>query len=156
VAGLINDLVEKMGDMAEQMEKLTEIAAAKRDIIVTNDVEKLKLVTAHENTHVGRYQKAEKASGLILDDIAMVLNQDRNGLTLGRLGEIIKEQDDYPAFLSAYERLKQAAEVLKERNDSNNILIESALEYIDYTVNALRSAYEADNEGGGNVVDSKN
>jgi flagellar biosynthesis/type III secretory pathway chaperone len=153
MAGLINELMDKMGEMASHIEALTELAHAKKDVIIKNDVEALKGITAQENSFVGKYQKTEKAVAVIMADIAMVLNQNAGTLTLGKLGEVIKEQDDYAPYTEIYERLKQSLELLKERNDQNNILIENALDYIDYTVNVLRSTYNGENTA---MLDTRN
>ncbi|MCL2703714.1 MAG: flagellar protein FlgN [Defluviitaleaceae bacterium] len=153
MAGLIVDLMEKLGDMTAHIEALTELAHVKKDTIIKNDTEALKAITAHENTYVGKYQKCEKAVASIMDDIALVLNQKRAELTLGKLAGIIKEQEDYDAYVKIYDRLKQSLELLKERNDQNNILIENALEYIDYTVNVMRSTYSGGSDA---VLDTKN
>jgi len=151
MAGLITDLITKIGEMAGHIEALTELAHAKKDVIIKNDTDSLKAVTAHENTYIGRYQKSERAAALILDDIAMVLNQDRAALTLSKIGELIKEQDDYGEYAASYDRLKTGIDLLKDRNDQNNALIENALEYIDYSVNVLRSTYG----NGEDVLDSR-
>jgi len=153
MAGLINDLMDKMGEMADCFQSLTELAHTKKDFIISNEVDSIKAITAQENTFVGRYQRLEKNVGVILDDIAMVLSQNRAELTLSRLGELIKEQDDYNAYTEVYGRLKQGVEQLKERNEQNSALIESALDYIDYTVNVIRTTYGTGNDV---MLDTKN
>ena len=153
MAGLINEMMDRLNDMYVNISELTELAHEKKDIIIKNDTEALKAVTAKENTFVGRFQKAEKAASLILDDIATVLNQNRAELSLSKLGELIKEQEDYGAYTEIYNKLKQGMELLKERNSQNNLLIENALDYIDYTVNVLRSTYGSGESG---VLDTRN
>jgi len=153
MAGLINDLMDKLGVMAEQVEALTKLAHEKKDVILNNDIDGLKDITARENAFVGRYQKTEKAVGNIMVDIALVLNQKASELTLGRLGELIIEQEDYGEYMKAYTRLKEGIDGLKERNDMNSVLIENALEYISYTVNAVRTSYGGDGDA---VVDTRN
>jgi len=153
MAGLINELIVKIGDMASIIESLTELAHEKKDVIIKNETDNLKAITAQENTLVGRYQRTEKAVSAIMDDIAMVLNQQRKTLTLGTIAEMIKEQDDYDEYSKGYERLKKNLELLKERNDMNNILISNALDYIDYSVNVLRSTYGSGNDV---MIDTRN
>lgn len=154
MAGLINELMDKLNEMSAHIAALTDYAHQKKEVIIKNDTDALKDITSRENTLVGKYQKAEKAVAVLIKDIAMVLNENPKTLTLGRLGEIIREQDDYGTYMEIYGRLKENLVLLKERNEMNNILIENALEYIDYTVNVLRSTY-----GGGNddvTLDTKN
>ena len=153
MAGLINELMEKLGGMADSVDALSEFAHAKKDVIINNDVDGLRKITSQENTLVGRYQKAEKAISEIMKDIAMVLNQNPAGLTLGMLGELIKDQDEHGDYVKVYDRLKKGIFELKERNDMNSALIENALEYINYTVNAVRSTYGTD---GDSVLDTRN
>lgn len=153
MAGLINDLMDRINEMASFIEALSSLANSKKDIIISNDVGALKNITAQENTLVGKFQKAEKTAAVILQDIAMVLNQNAAELTLGRLGDLIREQEDYGEYSKAYERLKQGLYELKERNDTNNVLIESALDYINYTINAVRTSFGSD---GDVTLDTKN
>ena len=153
MAGLINDLMDKLRIMADSLEALSDFALKKKEAILQNDVDAVKDITARENSLVGKYQKAERAAGGIMEDVASVLNQNPGELTLGRLGEIIKEQSDYAEFMAVYERLKNSSAELKQRNDINNSLIESVLDYISYTVNAIRTTQGISEEG---VLDTKN
>lgn len=152
MAGLINELMDNMAEMSACAGELVKIAGSKREIVIKNDVEALKDLTSAENTLVGRFQKLEKNAAGLIGDIAMVLNENPKTLTLSRLGELIKDQGDHGAFIRVYGELSAGLVALKAQNDQNRILIENALDYIDYTVNVIRSTYADDD----NIVDTKN
>lgn len=153
MAGLINELMDIMGGMANVISELTELSRSKKEIVINDQTSALKQITAQENTLVGRYQKLERTAEAHIKDISTVLNTRGKKLTLGMLGDIIKEQDDYPAYMEVYKRLKTGIEELKTLNDQNRVLINNALEYIDYSVNVIRSTF---NGGDNMLLDTKN
>lgn len=144
MAGLINDLMDVLNDMAESLNSLVELSEQKKDVIIKNDIDTLKKITSHENVLTGRCQKLERRRAAISKDIALVLGEKETSLTLSRLAEIIKDQDEYAPFSGASQKLRGALAKLKELNAANRELIENSLEYIDFSVNVIRSTFDDD------------
>jgi len=141
MAGLMEKLIQVMEEHASHCEALLSLGARKKEHIIKNEVDALRKLMVEENAIVGKVQRAEKARVQLIRDIADVLNERADALTLTRLADIIREQDEHEPFTRAAERMRTAVEALKVLNDQNKLLLENALEYIDFTINVIRSTY---------------
>ncbi|MDR1704550.1 MAG: flagellar protein FlgN [Clostridiales bacterium] len=153
MAGLINELMDVLTDMSGHIAELCVLSREKKEVIIKNDTDALKAITGTENTVVGKYQKTEKRTQALLADIAAVLGREAGGFTLSRLGEMIKPQNDYPAYMEIYRGFEKGLHELKALNDQNGVLLTNALDYIDYSMNVIRSSFGAD---GDIMLDTRN
>jgi len=145
--GLINNLISVISEQASFYEDLVSLGTQKKEYIIQNDVEALRKVMAQENAIVGKAQRVDRARADLMHDIAGVLNEKESELTLSRLAEIIREQSEHKSFVDVAERLRIAADTLKNVNEQNKLLLQNALEYIDFTINLIRSTYEGEPAG---------
>jgi flagellar biosynthesis/type III secretory pathway chaperone len=143
MAGLMQQLIGVLEEQTGYYSQLCELSAEKNEVIIVNDVQSLQKITSLENIIIGRLQRLDKNRLSIMKDIAMVLNRDENDLTLGKLAELIAGQPEHDTLVSVTERIRSAAHSLKSINDQNRILIDSSLEYIDFSVNVMRSAMDS-------------
>ena len=147
MAGLMIQLIGVLEEHAGLCETLVSLGTQKKDCIIKNDVDALRKITVQENTAVGRIQRVERMRVELVNDIAGVLNENAAELTLSRLAEIIKEQAEHPDFVQASARLKTAIEALQNLNEHNKLLLQNALEYIDFNINLIKSTYSGDQTG---------
>lgn len=140
MAGMVEQLVEILSEQTERYEELLGLAAEKRDIIIKNDVESLQKLNHLENIVVSQNQKLEKKRQELVADMAIVLNEKEDDLTLTRLIELMDGKEEVHALTEARDRIKVVIEELSEINAQNGQLVQNALEYIDYTTNLLRSS----------------
>lgn len=140
MAGLINELLNILKEQTKSYDELLVLSREKRRVIVENDVDMLTKITQAENSIIGQTQKAENRRLDIMGDIATVLGQKTDELTLTKLAELIAGQDEHGELVSLGKTLKATLDELKEENDRNTVLIQSSLDYIDFTVNLVRQA----------------
>jgi flagellar biosynthesis/type III secretory pathway chaperone len=143
MAGLVMELVGVLNEQSEVFEELIRIADNKKELIIKNDVDGLRIISTEESGLVGKSQKLEKKCETVMKDIARVLNTNPKNVNLSVLADIIKEQDEHGDLTAAAERIRKTADLLRASNEDNKALIESALEYIDFSINVLRSSVEA-------------
>lgn len=163
MAGMIDDFIMLLKRQAEDFSDLASLSAEKKDAIINNDIEHLQKITDLENTLVGRNQKTERRRMELLNDIAMVLNEKADTMTLSRLSELMENQPGHAELVEAAGELRNAAEKLKALNEQNRQLIEHSLEYVDFSMNLVRSmsqpAYYTSNgnemSGGNPFFDAK-
>jgi len=139
LAGLINELINTLEKQKEVYLKLLDTAFEKKQIIIKNNIEELQLITDKENTLIGKALKLDKERMQYFEDIAFVLNKDKNKMTLSYLVEIMKGQSEYEELLNIKNELFDILKKLKKINDQNQDLIDYSLEYVEYSVNLLRS-----------------
>lgn len=140
MAGLINELLDILHEQAQRCEELLGLSQEKRGVIIANDVESLQKITHLENLIVSQNQKLERKRTAVLKDIATVLNKKENELTLSVLAELMQGQEEQSAIVEVGERLRRTLHELSDVNAHNASLIQNALDYIDYSLNVIRSS----------------
>ncbi|MDR1539813.1 MAG: flagellar protein FlgN [Clostridiales bacterium] len=128
------------GLMAEQAgcyEELLEIARAKRSVIIMGDMESLKKMTIREIEIVGRYKRTEKERAKLLESLAIQLGRNACELDMDMIIEN-SDESSKAALISLKKRMRLAVLKLREANELNKNLIENSLEYIDFSLNAMR------------------
>jgi len=140
MAGMLDQLINIMGEQSERYEELLGLAKEKRDIIILNDIENLQKVTHLENLVISQSQKLERKRITVVSDIALVLNQKEDDLTLSKLIELMEGQEGQDKLIELKEKFKVVIEDLKEHNDQNTQLVQNALDYLDFNSNLIRGA----------------
>lgn len=140
MAGLVHDLIQTLTEEENVYEELLILATEKTNTIRTNNMELLQKITAAETAIIGRGQRLENKREFTVKNIGVVLNKKPEDLTLTVIADIINNPEDSLQILELRDRLKGILEALKEKNAQNKILLEGALDYIEFSVNLMRDA----------------
>ena len=140
MAGMMDQLVEILTEQSERYEELLGLSLEKRDVIIVNDIENLQKINHLENLVISQNQKLEKKRLALVADMAIVLNQKEEDLTLSRIIELMEGKEEQEALVTARDRIKSILDELKEVNHQNGQLVNNALEYIEYSTNLLRTS----------------
>lgn len=142
MAGLINELIDVLSQEIICYEELLNVSKEKTDIIVEGNVLSLQTLTKREQEIVGKTIKFEKIREQIIKDIALVLNENKDTLTISRLIEKLNNTvDEGQKLREVQEKIQSILSELKRINDQNKLLLNQSIEMIDYTINALQSKY---------------
>ena len=140
MAGMIDQLTAILSEQAQRYEELLGLAHEKKDIIVQNDIEALQKITHLENMVISQNKRLEKQRLALAVDIADVLGRRGQDLDIGTLLSLIDGQPGQAELKAAGDRIREILAQLKEANDFNNSLIQNALDYIEYSLNMIRSS----------------
>lgn len=155
MANLIEELISVLEETTGCYENLLVMANNKKDVIIKGDVPSLQTITDEEQIVAGRLLRLEKKRIGIIDDIALVTNQDKKNMTVSVLIKMLAKQEDTQKQLKAVSnRMMDLVESVKKINDTNRILLEESIEYINYTMNAIKSA--GDQPAGSNYQNKGN
>ncbi len=142
MAGLINELIDVLTEEISCYEELLKISKGKTDIIVEGDVVSLQNLTSHEQEIVEKTIKLEKKREEIIEDIALVLNENKDTLTISKLLDKLKDTvQESKKLREIQQKIQALISELKRVNDQNRILLNQSIEMIDYTINAIQSKY---------------
>jgi flagellar biosynthesis/type III secretory pathway chaperone len=141
--GLVENLIETLNKEADLYAELVELSEQKKQCIINNDVEGLRQIVAKENTTTSRAIREDKERVVHIKDICLVLNKKEADMTLSHLVVLLEGQPEHEDLTAVVERLKELATTLKSLNEDNKILLEFALEYIDYNMNVIHSSIDA-------------
>ncbi len=139
MASLIKELIDTLTEQNNIYQSLLDIASKKKVSIIENDIPKLQGFVKEENVLVGRNQRLEKKRIEIFNDISMVLGKNSD-MSLKDIIETIKGQEGEKELTSLREKLLDILPKLKALNDQNQELIKLSMEYIDFSMNVIRSS----------------
>jgi len=139
MAGMLEDLINILKKQNTHHEQLLGLSLEKKDVIIKNDLEQLQKITSLENILISRNQKLEKNRLELMNDIANVLNLNAESLTVQALAEHIHNQPEAAELTRAGDAARETLRHLRDVNDANKLLIDNSLDYIDYTINVIRS-----------------
>ena len=140
MAGMTGQLVEILTEQTERYEELLGLANEKRDVIIANDIEGLQKINHLENLVVSQNQKLEKKRIALVADMALVLDQKEEDLTLTKIIELMKDKEEEKHLQEAHDHIKTVLEELREINNLNGELVQNALDYIEFSSNLIRSS----------------
>ncbi len=143
MASLYEELVSNLNEQLEYYSELSAIALEKTAVIVKNDIESLSKINTVENMLVVRLEKLDKKNSEILNDILMVTGKQIDKVTVRNVAKILSSEEG-----AELERLTQelynVAIQMKETNEKNKILVDTSLEYAEFSMNVLREVYDTD------------
>ncbi len=144
MASLIDDLIDVLSEECEEYRKLTGISGKKMKVIVQQDLDTLQKITAEEQEHTGKLINLEKKREAVAKDIAMVLNQDEENLTVKDIINVLHSQKEVQErLMKVHDELKQTLKNFSMVNEINKNLIRESLEIVDFNLNYLQGMYQA-------------
>ncbi|MEW9081671.1 flagellar protein FlgN [Caldanaerobacter subterraneus] len=130
-----------LGLLKEEMaiyEILLELATKKTDIIIHGKIKELDETVQMERNFIKKLVELEEKRESTLKEMGK-----GEGVTIS---EVIKSLplEEAAQFNNVKERLSAVLKELEQRNDLNMVLIEQALEYVNYSIKAISEALEED------------
>lgn len=139
---LIDDLTEVFDKEMQLYADLLAIGAEKKNIILKNDIETLSTMNTVESSIINKINRLEKERIVIIKDMCSVLSINPENFTLKEISETLTVEEDKQKILEIRDSLNEMMQKLKEVTQTNNMLIESSLEYINFSLNIYRSTNE--------------
>ncbi len=141
MAGLVAELIDVLNNQYKLYEELLTASGHKKEAVIRNDLDAIKAATSEEQKIVGKLQKSDKARILIMKDISRVLNVKESNITVSSLADTINDDAEAKRLRELARNLKLVLGNVKHLNDMNSALIGNALEYIDFSMNVIRSTF---------------
>lgn len=140
MASLMENLIEVLDLESQEYENLLGLSMKKTPVIVTGELEELAKITDEEQIVVNRINRLEQKRQEVFSDIANVINKDVDTLMLADLVEMLSTRPEEQQKLArVHDRLSTAVHEVKRVNGQNRILIQNALEMVEFDMNMLQS-----------------
>lgn len=142
MAGMIDQLIDVMKEQTERHTELYGLSLEEKDAIIKNDIEVLQNLVNLKNMVISQNNRLEKNRIALVKDIAevMLFKKEEGEIALSDVIEILADQPvEQEKLRTAGTMLRESVEKLKEINDINKALLESSMEFVEYSLNALRS-----------------
>lgn len=144
MASLIEELIQVMEQECEIYEALDQVSDKKTETIVKGDIEALQKITEREQNVVDDILILEKKRQNIVNNIAVVLNQNPKTMTIADIVRIMEKQPEFSRPLSElHRRLRTVVLRLQQTNAHDRELLENALEMTEFSINVLQTAGQA-------------
>ena len=137
---MFDRLIELLQTQLVLYGELLASSRQKKVNLLNNDIKAIRRVTASENSLIGKLQRLERERESLTADIAGRLNIPLGGLTLATLVSHINDNTARNRLDSLRMRLRAGMDELKSVNEQNQAIINQSLEYIDFSMNLLRSS----------------
>jgi len=141
MAGLVSGLIDTLDGQIGLYTQLVALLVRKKDLIITNDIENLRKLVAEENAIVPKVLRLDKEREKTIADICTVLGKKNEEMTLTYLSQLMQGQPEHEALVDVVARLSVVVDEMKTLNDESKLLIESALEYVNYNINVIHSTF---------------
>lgn len=140
MASLMENLIEVLDLESQEYENLLELSTKKTPVIVAGNLEELAKITDEEQTVVSKINHLEQKRQEVFADIANVINKDVNTLMLADLVAMIKARpQEQQKLAKVHDKLSSAVHDVKRVNEQNRVLIQNALEMVEFDMNMLQA-----------------
>lgn len=140
MASLIDELISSLNAEKAIYEELVPISEKKTRILIQNDLEQLKKVTAQEQLLVDKAGIIGRRREEIIKNIGIVLNKKPEELDLTTLTRLMaKQPQEKQALAALHDSLRVIMKRLVDVNERNKGLIENSLEMVEFKMNFIQS-----------------
>ena len=138
MASLMDDLIAVMENEAVCYENYLELANNKKEVIIKGDVLGLQQITQEEEIVAGQLFRLEKKRRGIIEDICTVTNRKPEDFTVsGLIRDLVARPEESERLRQVADRLIAVLDECNQKNQTNKMLIEQSLEFLEFTMNAL-------------------
>lgn len=144
MASLVDELLDDLKNENAEYEKLLVTADQKRQMIINGETEELEAITAKEEQLGNNLKAMEGRRVQILKDMAVVMGHDGEQVTVTQIIDMLNNQlEERDALTTARDQLLETATKLQIANRQNEILLQQALEMVEFDLTLFKSLRQA-------------
>lgn len=144
MASLVDELLDDLKNENAEYEKLLVTADKKRQMIINGETEELEAITAKEEQLGNNLKAMEGRRVQILKDMAVVMGHDGEQVTVTQIIDMLNNQpEERDALTTARDQLLETATKLQIANRQNEILLQQALEMVEFDLTLFKSLRQA-------------
>lgn len=140
MASLMENLIEVLDLEGQEYENLRGLSMKKTPAIVAGNLEELAIITDEEQIVVGRINHLDIRRQEVFADIANVINRDVKVLKVSDLVDMLAGRpEEQQKLAKVHDKLKTVVNEVKRINEQNRVLLQNALEMVEFDMNILQS-----------------
>lgn len=142
--GILKSLVNVLKQEAAIYEELLAMSKDKTDVIVKGKIQELEQMVKSEQEYILRLSGFESEREALVDRLSDIKDTKAEELTISAITQMFagKEAEE---LLNVQQKLMETIKSLSETNELNEKLIQSSLEYINFTISLMTTAGDDDN-----------
>ena len=144
MASLVEDLLNILQTERNTYDQLYELAQKEREAIIDRKLELLEETVAKEQELGSELKNLENARVKGLRSMAIVLGKDGQDLTVSQIIDLLDRQPEEQKMLTeAKDALVESANRMQFMNQQNQVLLQQAMEMVDFDLTLFRSLRQA-------------
>lgn len=144
MASLMDDLLGVLESEEKGYRELIVLAQEKRQVIIDADITRLEEITEKEQVIADMLHNQELKRVDVLSDMAVVLGQNAQELTVEKMIDILSKQpEEQEKLIDCRMRLRAALDEMKKWNEQNQVLLQNALEMVEFDLTLFKSLRQA-------------
>lgn len=144
MASLMDDLLGVLESEEKGYRELIVLAQEKRQVIIDADITRLEEITEKEQVIADMLHNQELKRVAVLSDMAVVLGQNAEELTVEKMIDILSRQpEEQEKLMDCRMRLRAALDEMKKWNEQNQVLLQNALEMVEFDLTLFKSLRQA-------------
>lgn len=141
MAGLIYELMDVLEKENKKYIDLITYSEDKTQIIIDENIKGLQSITIKEHEIINKLTLFEKKREELIKDICVVLNVNYEEFTFEKLVKKMQNsQDEVERLLNIKNIIFNNIKKLKNINEKNKKLLDESINYVEYTLNAIKSS----------------
>ena len=142
--GILKSLVNVLKQEAAIYEELLAMSKDKTDVIVKGKIQELEQMVKSEQEYILKLSGFESQREALVDRLSDIKDTKAEELTISAITQMFagKEAEE---LLNVQQKLMETIKSLSETNELNEKLIQSSLEYINFTISLMTTAGDDDN-----------
>lgn len=140
MASLMEEMLDVLQTENIEYKKLYELSEQKTDALIKSDITQILKISEKEQEVVDVIKKCESKCDEVIADMGIVLGRDTQKLTVADVVDLLTRQPGEQQKLRAvYDELMETVHKMKISNDKNKILVDQAMELLEFDLTLYRS-----------------
>ncbi len=144
MASLVDELLETLAKEKDGYDRLYDLADRKRQAVISRDIDSLTDLSDREQEMSDELKRLEGKRVSVMKDMSVVLGHEDEALTVtGIINLLGRQPDEQKALTKARDALVQSATRMQFLNQQNKVLLEQAMEMVDFDLTLYKSMRQA-------------
>lgn len=140
MASLMENLITILGSLCDEYDDLLGLSTKKTPVIISGKLDELSKITDEEQIVVSNINHLDQNRQEIFTDVANVINKDVKELLLADLIKMLEPRpQEQQKLAKVHDRLKTIVHEVERVNGQNRLLIQNALEMVEFDMNMLQA-----------------
>lgn len=136
----MENLIDVLNEECREYENLLGLSMRKTPVIVAGNLEELAKITDEEQIVVSRVTNLDHKREEVFADIANVINKDVKTLKLADLIAMLAARpQEQQKLAKVHDKLSNVVHEVERVNGQNRVLIQNALEMVEFDMNMLQA-----------------
>lgn len=140
LASLMEEMLEVLKKENDEYKILLGLSEEKTEALIKSNITRILEISEKEQEVVDVIKKCEAKCDEVIADMGIVLGRDLQKLTVAEVVDLLtKQPGEQQKLKDIYDELIETAHKMKESNERNRMLVDQAMELLEFDLTLYRS-----------------